>query len=121
MADEKLLITNEDQTQFRVAVVVFTNVRACDYGDGCNIAARAVEHALNAQMAGDDSLTFRSARKDSEFRVPVQVAEVMELGMAGGNGYLYTLPATKAYRMNGVPAGALPGSVVEARVWDEED
>ena len=106
----------EEFPLFRVGVVVFTNVRGIDYSSASHAATRAVSRAVNGQEGG---LVFDQEFVDYHWRVPVQVADVVELSMAAGNGYVAVVPATKAYRQWGNVAGGLPEALV--RGWEPDD
>lgn len=95
-------ITNEDLPEHRVAVVVFTSVRAVDSADARYIAEAAVRAALLSGASpehGDLELRRPARQGDSgPLRVRVPTHEIRELGMACGNGYLFIEPTSKAYR-----------------------
>lgn len=97
--------TGGDLPLWRVATVVFSSVRGVDYTDATHVAERMVEQAVG-RGARDVELRPGFVRE-------VTVAEVLDLGLAGGNGYTYTLPSTKAWRQyrNG-PSGGLPPGIV---------
>lgn len=85
----------------RVAVVVLADVEAVDDMD----AANAVSLAVRAKLAG-------SARVSLPIELPIPlkrratsrpgVVDVMDLGMAAGNGYLWTYPTHAAWRDRGL-------------------
>lgn len=95
---------NADLPEHDVAVVVFTRVCAVDEINAANIAERAVRQAVrdalktrygrNHEPYGE--LEFRDLLRN--FRVPVVVTDVHELGMACGDSYLHVTPTRKAYR-----------------------
>lgn len=88
---------NSDLPEHRVAMVLFTTVRAADKLDAQAVARHAIVSALN------DSGVVRPYRpatilvrfRDSE--IPVQVHDVMDLGVAGGNGYVWIQPTNRAF------------------------
>jgi hypothetical protein len=98
----------------RVAVVVFCETEGVDYHDAGTGAVMAIEHALNggetgatghaalARVASGDDNPPRVGfiRKDG-LRVMADVHDVMEIGMAAGNGYLWTHPTRKAFPREG--------------------
>ena len=88
---------NSDLPEHRVAMVLFTTVRAVDQLDASGVARLAIVSALKDSriVRPGHPATLLAKFRDSE--VPVQVHEVLELGAAGGNGYLWTWPTGKAY------------------------
>lgn len=103
-----------DLPLWRVATVVFSSVRAVDYTDATHVAERTVERAVRR---GPRSVELRPGLVRE-----VTVAEVLDLGLAGGNGYTYTLPSTKAWRQyrNG-PSGGLPPGIVGSFDPEEDE
>jgi hypothetical protein len=95
---------NAELPEHDVAVVVFTRVRAVDYGDGAGMAQRAVARAVRDAMRttyGRDheplgELTYRSLRPS--VAVPVVVAEVRDLELCLGDSTVRIVPTSKAYR-----------------------
>lgn len=83
----------------RVPVTVFTTVRGVDYRDAAHVAEYAVRHALAG--APLTRLPVEIRFKTNAHDVPVQVEDVMETGMAAGNGYLWVEATSKAYRERG--------------------
>ena len=85
-----------DLEKFRVSVTVFAEVEAVDIVDAGHIVSHAVWSAFgNATRSKKDvviSAAFSSGVRD------VRVAQIMETGMAAGNGYLWTQPTNKAFR-----------------------
>lgn len=124
MADNDEVITHEDGDLYRVAVVVFTNIRSKeDYTDAELVAARAVARTLR-----ENEVVFRQRRRayddshDLVWAIPVEVAEVMSLDMAAGSGYLRMVPGISAYRSYGHAAGKLPENMTfPYDPADEED
>jgi hypothetical protein len=88
---------NSDLPEHRVAMVLFTTVRAVDELDAAGVARLAIVGALKDSrvVRPGQPATLLARFRDGE--VPVQVHEVMDLGMAGGNGYTWTKPTGKAY------------------------
>lgn len=101
-----------DLPLWRVATVVFSSVRATDYTDATHIAERMVGRAVGRGL--------REVELRPGFVREVAVAEVLDLGLSGGNGYTYTLPSTKAWRQyNNGESGALPEGII--RSFDPEE
>jgi hypothetical protein len=74
----------------QVAVVVFIQARGVDERDAGNGAMMAVRQAWGPGTL----LPVRSARGTEN----VRVVDAMEVGMAAGNGYLWTEVTGKAFR-----------------------
>jgi hypothetical protein len=90
---------NADLPEFDVAVVVFTRVRGVDRIDASHIAESAVARAImDAPAPPGADLVLRRTTQTQNLQVPVQVAQVRELGIACGNGYLWVEPTKRAYR-----------------------
>jgi hypothetical protein len=81
-----------DLPLWRVGVVVFASTRAVDYTDAAHIVERAVQHAVGL---GPRTVLLRPGMVRE-----VHVADVIDMGMAAGNGYSMLLPTTKAWRFN---------------------
>lgn len=99
----KPLYTNADQPQHRIAVVVFTTVRAVDYGDGAGIVEDAVRKLVREAPGNytpqlGKSIVFERERTDATWQVPIEVHAIRELSMAAGNGYVTVVPSAVAYR-----------------------
>lgn len=96
---------DDERGEFDVAVVVFVRCRAVDRIDAGHIGEAVVREAL----------VDAAEKRAMPLVVPVPrhlpgetatVAGVMDLGVACGNGYLWTSPTLKAYREAGmVPDG----------------
>lgn len=87
---------NSDLPEHRVAMVLFTTVRAVDKLDAEAVARHAIVTALGSKVVRP----YRPATimaKFGESQVPVEVSEVMDLGVAGGNGYVWIKPTSKGY------------------------
>lgn len=85
--------------EHRVAVVVFTSVRAVDFSDASYIAETAIRQALKTSSIEDPKhLTVTAKFPGRDERVKVHVRCLREVGMAAGNGYLGTGTTSKAYR-----------------------
>ena len=82
---------------FRVPVTVFATVRGVDFGDAAAIAEVAVRNTLRAAGTGEEKATLCVEHRRLG-TLEVQVHKVMETGMAGINGYLWTEASSKAYR-----------------------
>lgn len=101
----KPLRTNADLPEHRVAVVVFTSVRAVDYADGAAIVTDALRKVIrdspgeySEEIPHARTITFEVERTDESWKVPVTVRAVMDLAMATGNGYIAVAPSSAAYR-----------------------
>src|SRR5436309_9023724 len=82
-------------TSHRVAITVFTTAEGVDLGDASAIAKRAVWRALAAANTNPDGWTIIAQFSDEP--LPVQIHDVIDTGMAAGNGYLWLEPTAKAY------------------------
>lgn len=82
--------------EFRVPVVVFTTVRAVDFTDAAFVASAAVRQSLRKQSIDEVFTVVQMDHSKGPIRVRVHAA--MEVGIAGGNGYLWTAATSKAYR-----------------------
>lgn len=90
---------NADLPEFDVAVVVFTRVRGVDRIDASHIAESAVARAImDAPAPPGADLVLRRTTKTQNLQIPVVVAQVRELGIACGNGYLWVDVTKRAYR-----------------------
>lgn len=105
MSTETRIEINADLPEHRMAVVVFTTVRAVDRLDASHLAedavALALGHAEQVQQGRTEirgELMMSRDRIDVSLRIPVQVAAIRELGIACGDGYLWVEPTSKAYR-----------------------
>lgn len=74
----------------RVAIVTFLYVRGVDERD----AGTGGFMAMQQNLRPGHVLEFRSARGHGK----AMVTDSMEVGMAAGNGYLWTGPTGKAFR-----------------------
>jgi hypothetical protein len=83
-----------ERQKHRVAVAVFLEVDGFDEDDAGMGGMLAVRQALGAIRGLPQEITFRAANGEHA----AQVVEVMELGIAAGNGYLWTRPTGKAFQ-----------------------
>lgn len=93
----------------RAAIVMFVEVHD-ESADAIDAAHRA-EYGLKAALAGEASVEFSDwkwhigVKNQDSKHVPcdvnLTVHEVMEVGMAAGNGYLWTDITSKAYPRKG--------------------
>ena len=85
----------EKPKRSRVALVVFADVDP-GWGDPENIAAWAIKRALGAERGAfkGDPVTVQVNGQD----VGVIFHDVIEVGMAAGNGYLWTHVTPKVFR-----------------------
>jgi len=80
----------------RVAVVVFVEAEGIDERDAGSAAMLAVRQALAGPRLGlPADIILRMANRPDE---ALKVVDVIEVGMAAGNGYLWTRPTSKAFR-----------------------
>jgi hypothetical protein len=77
-----------DLPEQRVAITVFVTVPAIDERDAAAIAEYAIRDTLNDQQI----VTVRNEART------VRIVDVMDTGMAAGNGYLWLHPTPKSYR-----------------------
>jgi hypothetical protein len=96
--------------RFKVAVVVLVDCEGVDERDASNVAQVAVRAAITgdalASMPVEVAIPLRKAVDRT-----VRVIDVMDLGVAAGNGYLWTSPTSRAWRDVGIdpargPVGA---------------
>lgn len=93
-------------SRHRVAVIVFCEVEDAYADEAGYVARMAVTHALSGGEPGEHG--YRRLRTPWPRRVgfvrpdgvefTADVAQVMEVGAAAGNGYLWTTPTAKAFR-----------------------
>jgi hypothetical protein len=91
---------DEDRMRYRVAVVVFADVKGTDYGDAASGAAMAVRAAVSGQrmaLPNDLPCPIADQTRFEGLDMSTRVVAVMDLGMAAGNGYLWTEPTRKAW------------------------
>lgn len=99
-----------EEKEFKVSTTVFSTVKAHSQHDANFIAAQAVKHVLNEVGTYNSGpakwdlglFTLSIDGKDSKFlpghvKVDLGVFEVMDTGMAAGNGYLWLEPTGKAF------------------------
>jgi hypothetical protein len=87
---------NSDLPEHQVAMVVFTTVRAVDALDGEGIARVAIQQAFKSAASEEhDRLTLMAKFRSGT--VPVEIHHVMDLGVAGGNSYVWIQPTNRAY------------------------
>lgn len=89
---------NSDLPVHQVAMVLFTTVHAVDNLDAAAVARVAIVSALKDSMVVRPHAPATIMARFRDASVPVQVHEVMDLGVAGGNGYVWIKPTSKAYR-----------------------
>ena len=99
------MATSEDLPTHRVAVVVFTEVKAIDDSDASAIAEHAVRDTLRAastvdvRETGKATLTFMSRTGAREYLVDVHAVE--EIGLTLRQGYLRMAPTGFVYQPRG--------------------
>jgi hypothetical protein len=86
---------NSDLPEHRVAMIVFTTVRAVDELDGHHIVRHAIRSALAAESVDTDKVLLLARFRDAE--IGVRVHDLIEVGTAARNGYLWTKPTGQAY------------------------
>lgn len=88
----------EELPLIRVPITVFASVRAVDEVDAGFIAVAAMRCAFKtSSIQGYGApLTIQVQLKGDW--LPVHIHQLMETGMAAGNGYLWTHASSKAYR-----------------------
>lgn len=87
----------------RVAVTLFCEAEGVDEMDAAAHATRAIRQALAGSPIARLPLTLPSVvaypgRSGEHVFEPVVVHQVMDAGMAAGNGYLWLRPTSKAFR-----------------------
>jgi hypothetical protein len=90
--------------EHRVAVTVFTGVRAVDFADAVFIAERAMKQAFaTSSLHRPNGLLTIQAKFDRQGKpaVPVRIHQVRETGSAARNGLLWVEPTNDAYRDQG--------------------
>lgn len=80
-----------EMKKHRVAVVVFMDVEAVDEQDAGNVADMMLRDVIRL-VGSHRILTSRDNVWEGE------IHSTMELGMAAGNGYLWTRPTGKAWQ-----------------------
>jgi hypothetical protein len=99
---ETAVETNADLPEHRVAVVVFTTVRAVDALDALNIAESAVRKAIRDARgefhSGHKLIYLEKITKTVRWLVPVTVHSVLEVSRAARNGHLGVSATPTAYR-----------------------
>jgi len=78
-------------------MVVFTTVRAVDNLDAGFIARKAIVDAFTDTKVVRPHRPVTLMARFRETQVPVEISEIVELGTAGGNGYVWIEPTSKAY------------------------
>lgn len=81
---------------YRVALVVFCEASGADAYDAAYHAQRALTQQLSPNHARPALLNPVSFPNGVTLP-PVVVHDVIEVGMAAGNGYLWTSPTSKAF------------------------
>jgi hypothetical protein len=82
-----------------VAVVVFARAQGVDYFDASHVAQRAISESLMKNRSDSSSNGYKMsvlANFRDESRT-VEIHKLMEVGIAVGNGYLWTSPTKKAF------------------------
>lgn len=93
--------TDEPLPEQRISITVFATVRGVDAQDAGAIAQVAIRRALlDARPDRERGAPFVVVCPHRDGDIPVRIHQVMETGMAAGNGYLWTHTTSKAYREN---------------------
>jgi hypothetical protein len=79
----------------RVALIVFADVDS-DIGGAHHIAERALRGLIGPMEGETHTVRMSAVKGGTEFAV--RFHDVMEAGMAAGNGYLWTQVTSKAFR-----------------------
>lgn len=80
----------------RVAIVIFAECEGIDARDAANGAILSLNHALAGERLGTYKTLPSPPRPDGR-TWDTTVHDVMEVGAAAANGYLWTTPTAKAY------------------------
>lgn len=87
-----------DRTRHRVALVVFAECDGADYFDAAMGAQMSLNHALReGGVLGRGYRVLPSPPRPDGLAWETTVHKVMEVGMAAGNGYLWTAATGKAF------------------------
>jgi hypothetical protein len=82
----------------RVAIVVFAECEGADYHDAAVGAQMSLNHLLReGGILGREFKTLPSPPRRDGHSWETTIHHVMEVGMAAGNGYLWTEPTSKAF------------------------
>jgi hypothetical protein len=95
------VVTNSDLPEHRVAVVVFTTVRAVDFADAAYIAETAVRQGIRSAMTENWDLIYRHKQRQGDAgpaEIPVHFVALREVSVAANSGYLGVSPTSSAYR-----------------------
>jgi hypothetical protein len=94
-------MSREDLEQYNVVIAVFVQATGVDYGDAAAIAQMALRRALvTANTSDGDQITIDATFRDQPG--DITIAGLKEVGVAVGNGYLWTQPTSKIYREQGL-------------------
>jgi hypothetical protein len=96
------VVTNSDLPEHRVAVVVFTTVRAVDFADASYIAETAVRRGISNSLTENRDLIYRHKQRQGDAgpaEIPVHYIAVREVSAAANSGYLGVTPTSSAYRV----------------------
>ncbi|GAB6901955.1 hypothetical protein [Kineosporia succinea] len=111
---------SDDRMRYRVAVVVFADVRGVDYVDATAGAVQAIRSALTdgftKPVPVDLPNPYASEERFKDHDMSCRAVAVMDLGMAAGNGYLWTEPTARAWTNYG---NDLPD--IARRTWKVEE
>lgn len=90
---------DKDKTH-RVGVLVFMNASGVDFADATNVACALIRDKLADGILNPLPVTLEFERRDG-VKFTGEVIQVMEVGMAAGNGYLWTNVTSKSWRERG--------------------
>lgn len=89
---------NSELPEHRVALVLFATVRAVDDRDAASLVELAIANVLRDSCADRPGPSATLLVRFGTAEVPVRVHQLMELGSAGGNGYVWIKPTNRAFR-----------------------
>lgn len=102
-------MSDSELEEHRVAVTVFCVAPGVDEVDASLVAEAALRRVLTeatGTRVGHECVIEAPFR---DFPRHVRVVDVMDIGVAAGNGYLWTRPTGKAYRERGIDIGKEDG------------
>lgn len=91
-----------EREKFRVAIAVFVEVEGVDALDASSAAQMLIRKALQGdQWPTGQPFVLHHERPDG-VSWDGEVVNVMDVGMAAGNGYLWIEPTAKSWREKGL-------------------
>jgi hypothetical protein len=85
-----------DRQTYRVAIAVFVEVEGVSEHDAGTAGMLAIRQALCDGKLGSFPREVEYRAMDCQHTA--KIVDVIEVGMAAGNGYLWTRPTSKAFR-----------------------